>query len=494
MMRISVSVTLGLFGGALVLGSCGDDAASQPAASKPNIVLILADDLGAGHVGAYGYDRAWTPRIDELASEGMRFETAWATPVCSPTRVELLTGQYAHRTGWYGFIGRAFTPKRESPLWDVTQHTSIADVAKSAGYATALAGKWQLMGTGDGLVRDSGFDEYMIRCDRLRLEGKKPKVRGDSWEHRNWHPCLISNGEYVDVEPDDYGPDLVLDFALDFMTRHRDEPFLLYYPAKLVHGPHESTPRSRNPADRDKGGFGDSLRYLDYSVGKVIDHLEDLGLTDDTVLIFTGDNGTAKVGKEVAKEIGVRVPLVVRWPGVTPDGTVTRALMDFSDFLPTIAEISGAGVPGDYPGDGKSLVPVLKDPTAKGREWIASFHYKSRLLRTDRFLLEGDGTFFDCHGNRGATESCTKIKRPRTPEQKAARELFDELLEQMPAPDAEKMQLVTQAESDRVMRAFAERQRKRRERLAKEDKARKAKNAKKSKLSPVPAKDEPPPK
>src|SRR6476661_92499 len=183
--------------------------AEAPPATRPtNFVVILADDLGAPELGCYGNTAHATPHLDRLASEGMRFETAWATPLCSPTRVMLMTGQFASRTGWYSLIGRPFSPQPGTPLYDLNARTTFADVLKSRGYATGLSGKWQLPGEGDNLITGCGFDEYLMWAYKENLPPGTKYTSG--WQNekrqvtsRYWHPSLMSNGKYLPTKPDD---------------------------------------------------------------------------------------------------------------------------------------------------------------------------------------------------------------------------------------------------------------------------------------------------
>jgi arylsulfatase A len=435
---------VGLVGAALVGGAwLGYRTQPEPVPvvdDRPNIIFVLADDLGAESVGAYGSKNS-TPNLDQLAAEGMRFETAWATPVCTPTRVELMTGQYASTTGWFGFIGRKFTPRRSSPLWKVWENPTFADVAREAGYVTGLVGKWQLPGAGKTLIREAGFDEYMTRCELAPLPGKKPKVRGPSWQTRDWQPCLVEDGEYVETEKTDFAPELTLEYAMDFVTRHRDEPFLLYVPTRLIHVPHEKTPDPDRPGKKRPGGFANSLQTLDDHVGRLVDHVDRLGLSDRTLIVFSGDNGTEKIGKDRPEAIGARVPFIARWPGSIPAGTVSLEITDFTDFLPTVAELVGGEVSPDYPGHGVSLVPTLRDPTAPHRDWIASFYLEAQFFRTRRFVRQGDGTILDCHGKRQSTKGCELIDDPQTEAEQEAFALFDDLERRLPGPDVEGQRL-----------------------------------------------------
>jgi arylsulfatase A len=339
--------------------------APQPPQTRPmNFVVILADDLGAPELGCYGNTQHATPHLDRLAAEGMRFETAWATPLCTPTRVMLMTGQFASRTGWYNLIGRQYSPQPGTPLYDLNARTTFADVLKSRGYATALAGKWQLPGEGDNLVAGCGFDEYLIWAYKENLPPGTNYTSG--WQNekrqttsRYWHPSLVSNGKYVPTKAGDYGPDKFCDFLVDFIGRHKDKPFVAYWPMVLTHSPHDPTPDPNRPGEKRPRGLKSNVEYMDHNVGRLLRALDEQGLRESTLVLFTGDNGTEGAGKSQKTEQGVRVPLIVRGPGLVPPGTVSRELASLADVLPTLAELAGAAVPAGHPLDGKSLVPNL---------------------------------------------------------------------------------------------------------------------------------------
>ena len=267
---------------------------------RPNIVFIMADDLGAKELGCYGNQEHRTPNIDQLARTGTRFQTCWATPICSPSRVLVMTGRYGFRTGWNNLIGLPGAPRPDNPKFDIgANEVTFADVLKSKGYATALAGKWQLPGRVPTLIHDCGFDEYLtFGYKRYLPEGVKHTGR---WEvkgilpARFWHPCILRNGEYVPTQSSDYGPNLYTDFLIDFIRRHRDQPFLAYYPMCLTHKPWEPTPSLDRPGEKTPGGLKHNVEYLDHLVGRIVEALDRFGLRKNTIVIFTGDNGTTWV-------------------------------------------------------------------------------------------------------------------------------------------------------------------------------------------------------
>ena len=245
------------------------------AASKPNIILILADDLGYETIGANGGTSYRTPHLDKLAATGVRFTHCFVQPLCTPTRVQLMTGRYNVRN--YISFGNM------DP-----QAVTFGNLLQQAGYATCITGKWQL-GQDLGLPKKFGFDEYCL------------------WQHtrrppRYANPGLEINGVEKNWTKGEYGPDLVNDYALDFITRKKDGPFFLYYPMMLTHAPYQPTPDSRDwdpkalgeQVNTDAKHFADMVAYMDKLIGRLVARLDELGIRDNTLLVFVGDNGTGR--------------------------------------------------------------------------------------------------------------------------------------------------------------------------------------------------------
>jgi arylsulfatase A len=417
-------------------GSSPNPAKDRP----PNLILVLIDDMGAKELGCYGNKEYKTPNMDRLAREGMRFETCYATPYCTPTRVAIMTGQYGFRTGYFHMAGMGYTPFPSSPEFEIGSKFTFADLLKTRGYRTALAGKWQLTGKVPSLIHDCGFDEYRMWAYTSNLP---PGVKHTGAFHegaqtsRYWHPCILENGRYLPTKPDDYGPDLFTDFVIDFAGRNKDRPFFVYFTMPMVHGPHVETPDPDHPGSRWPKGFKSNVEYFDHVAGRLVRSVDDLGLKENTVFLFVGDNGTASSGKGTVTELGVRVPLIVRGPGVK-SGVVSRELTDITDILPTLGEFAGAERPAGHVTDGVSLVPTLLGKPGRHREWIFSFLGRGRMLRDERWLLEreGDGRerLYDCGSSRDGT-GYKDVSRSDDPEVRAARDRFHELLETLPGPD-----------------------------------------------------------
>ncbi len=394
----------------------------------PNFVLLMADDLGAGELSCYGNTKHQTPRLDRLAETGMRFRTCWSTPLCSPTRAEILTGRYGFRTGWYNFLGRVTTPMDH---FDPDEPT-FGDMLKARGYATGLAGKWQLSWPTrqPNMILEHGFDTY---CVWAWQELPKGSDFPGSPRQRYWHPAVIVDGKHRPTTKDQYGPDVYTDWLIEFIRENREKPFMAYYPMCLTHTPWDPTPVPGQPGKKTPATLKSNVEYMDHLVGRIVDALDDMGLRENTFFIFTGDNGTQGNGKAKVTELGARVPLIVNCPG-TVKTAVSDELVDLSDMLPTLAELSGAKLPEGVTIDGVSFAKHLRGEPYDAREWIFSYLAYERMLRDKRWLLEGDGTFYDCGDRRDGT-GYKDVTDADAPEVVAARKRFDRILAKLPAPE-----------------------------------------------------------
>lgn len=372
------------------------------AAPRPNVILILADDLGYETIGAYGGTSYQTPTLDKLAATGVRFENCFVQPLCTPTRVQLMTGIYNVRN--YIEFGRM------DP-----QAITFGNLFRQAGYATCIAGKWQL-GHDAELPGKYGFDEFCLWQHTRRPE-------------RYQNPGLEINGVARDWTNNEYGPDIVSDYALDFIQRKRAAPFFLYYPMMLTHAPYVPTPDStdydgrQTRPSKSKDGFNphfaDMVAYMDKLVGKLLARLEVLGLRENTLVLFVGDNGTGRGvvskmgvrtvtgGKGQTTDTGMHVPLIANWPAKIRGGRVCADLVDSTDFLPTICEAAGVTVPANLKIDGQSFCPQLRGETGKPREWIYSWYSRDGVLAqarecafNQRFKLYRSGEFHDLTQDR----------------------------------------------------------------------------------------------
>ena len=381
-----------------------DDAKAKSAAARPNIVLIMADDMGFECLGCNGSTYA-TPHLDRLAAEGLRFVHCYSQPLCTPSRVKIMTGQYNFRN--YSEFGYLSPDAR-----------TFGHVLQEAGYRTCIAGKWQLNGLSYNLPGNdnpqrpfaAGFDAACLwQVTKTRRAGE-----------RYADPLLEKNGKVSRLQGE-YGPQVFADFVCDFIEENRDEPFLVYYPMVLTHDPFVPTPdspewKSGNRYRKNKRFFADMVAYTDRVVGQIDAKLDELGLRDNTLLMFTADNGTkigisspmqdgsiVAGGKGTMPNAGTHVPFVASWPGTAPRGKVNTDLIDFSDFFVTLADLAGRPEQA-ADADGRSFYAQLRGQSGTPRQF-AFCHYvprwgrldkhRGRYVRTQSFKLYLDGRLFN---------------------------------------------------------------------------------------------------
>ena len=420
------------------------------AAEKPNVILILADDIGIEGLGCYGGTSYQTPALDQLARDGLRFTQAYAQPLCTNTRVQLMTGLYNHRN-WIAF-----------GLLD-PQALTIGHWMSSAGYQTCIAGKWQLQSydpptypgavqrRGRGMrVEDAGFHEYCLwHTGHTEMKGS-----------RYANPVINQNGQFRRDLAGKYGPDIWVNYINGFIDRHREEPFFVYYSMALPHWPMVPTPDSpawQDPQRRNEEDvryFKDMAEYMDKCVGKIVQHVDEAGLAENTLILFFSDNGThLKVtsqtrsgpvsgGKGKTTDAGTRVPLIARWPQHIQPG-VSHDLIDSTDLLPTMMDAAGAPLPEHFPIDGRSFYPQLMGQPGTPREWIFC-HFDprpgwdkdrfrlQRFARTARYKLYADGSFFDVPADPLETKSIATGQG--APAAEAARALLKQVFPQIDQP------------------------------------------------------------
>jgi arylsulfatase A-like enzyme len=423
--------------------SAGDDI------PRPNVLFILADDVGQEVLGCYGGESYSTPHLDELARNGMRFRHAYSMPVCHPTRLTLMTGQYPIRQGkvtWGDF------PKEDEA------HT-FASKLNAAGYSTAIAGKWQLT-----LLRDD--PEHPLR------------LGFDQWDLFGWHegpryyePMIYRNGRTRENTLGFYGPDLYVRSLIEFMKENRDGPFFAYYSMALCHDVTDDLeePVPHGPFDR-YDSFAEMVTEMDRNVGRLVAALNALDLRENTLILFVADNGTPKrmiaraEGKQLIKvpvisrrngrdvpggkgELtngGTSVPMIANWPGTIKAGQIVDDLVDFSDFLPTFIDLAGAQLTSDRTIDGTSFADRLRGQGASPRTWAYSEsavlpkpggvepdgeHSGLRWVRNVRWKLYSDGRLYDMQLDDG--ERAAIPKAADTPAQSTARGTLIRALESL---------------------------------------------------------------
>lgn len=372
----------------------------------PNVLLIMADDVGSDAIGCYGGQSYPTPHIDSLATTGLKFNHGYAMPVCHPSRVCLMTGRYPFRFGKSGMKWGDYPSAAEG--------NSIGNRMQQAGYATAVAGKWQLCMMKNDLQhpRRVGFDEWCLF----------------GWhEGGRYHdPLIYQNGKLREDTQGKYGPDLYVEFLIDFMHRSQAEgkPFFAYYPMALCHDVTDDL-KGRHVAYYQDGrwlNYAEMMASMDDMVGRLVAALDRMGVRENTLILFTTDNGTAgasylsvdesgkmfrpKVvsvrngrvvpgGKGKHDDTGTRVPLIANWPGKITSGREVDDMVDLTDYLPTLLEL--AGVPAsNTPLDGRSFAPVLfGKPRKQARDWVYCEHRGKRSIRSRSSRLYDDGRFFN---------------------------------------------------------------------------------------------------
>ena len=400
---------------------------------QPNIVLIMSDDLGYEVIGANGGSSYKTPSIDSMAQQGMRFENAHVMPLCTPTRLSLMTGKYNFRN----YIGFGLISPNE---------VTFGHLLTDAGYNTCISGKWQLYSynppaqhpeerSSGQKIEDAGFDEFCVWHPHHTEE------KGSRYKN----PVIYENGQFRTDTKDKYGEDIFCDYIIDFLDRKKDDekPFFVYWPMAATHKPHEPTPDSPEwnsfapPSNRSIGAktwaeledgsweddpkfYRDMVEYHDKVIGRLLSYLENQGLQEDTLVVYLGDNGSpADVcsmmhqhneicgGKGKTSDRGTHVPLICLMPGTIPSKTVQTDLIEATDFLPTIFEAAGLNFPEGYVIDGRSFYPQLKGEKGNPRDWMF-FHFEPmnrrsglndlrqiRFIRDHKWKLYETGELYD---------------------------------------------------------------------------------------------------
>jgi len=361
----------------------------------PNVVLIFMDDMGYGDLASYGAINYETPNLDKLAMEGMRFTNFYAAQaVCSASRAGLLTGCYPNRIG----ISGALMPWAKIGLSD--KEMTIAELLKQKGYATGMAGKWHLGYQKQFLPLQHGFDEYLglpysndmwpVDFDGTPITKKSPKP----WKAKYPQLPLIEGNEKIKEirNLDDQGSltTIYTERAIDFIKRNKDKPFFFYLAHSMVHVPLGVSDKFKGKSKQ--GLFGDVMMEIDWSVGEVMKALKENGVEDNTLVIFTSDNGPwlnfgnhagsaggLREGKGTSWEGGQREPCIVKWSGVVPEGVINNKLSATIDILPTLAAITGSELP-DHKIDGVNILSLFKgEKNANPRDYFYYYYRKNSL-------------------------------------------------------------------------------------------------------------------
>jgi arylsulfatase A-like enzyme len=351
---------------------------------RPNIIYILADDLGFGNVSCYGADNFSTPNIDRLAKEGIRFTHCYTAPLCGPSRALILTGRYAFRTG--------ATSQSGANQVKPTDEVMIPTLLKSAGYVTSAIGKWSQLPLNPS---DFGFDDY------FRFRGS-----GVYWNNKKNKEPYVVNGKKKVLKDDEYMPDLMHDHLVKFIAANKNRPFYIHYAMSHIHGKIQPTPDSKLGG---KDYYADNIIYMDKLVGDLTRVLDSLKLRKNTLIIFMGDNGTAQNfasrstvnGKTLSgekgtlKEGGSLVPMIANWPEEIKHGKVSEVLIDASDILPTFTELAHAAIPDTLKIDGQSFAFQLTGKKGKQRDWVFMELGNKWWVRDDKWKLTNTLELYD---------------------------------------------------------------------------------------------------
>lgn len=396
----------------LLAPSCAADA------RKPSFIVILADDLGYGDVACFGASDIATPAIDRMAAEGIRLNSFYVSPVCSPTRAALLTGCHPTRVG----IGGVLFPRHNTGL--NPDEITLPEILQTQGYATALIGKWHLGNQDIFQPLNHGFD-YWYGTPSSNSQFYDPNIKQYAADCVFREGCtregivkqktaacpLIRNNLVIEVPADQTQfTQRYTKEAVAFIKQNRDRPFFLYLAHNMPHIPLHTSPEFAGRSGR--GLYGDTIEELDWSTGEILKALKQLQIDDNTLVVFTSDNGpnTGKGGsaghlsggKGSTLEGGVRVPFVARWPGTIPADATCAEPVTVMDLLPTLADLAGAGIPGDRVIDGRNIWPLLSGNPLARSPHDALFYLRGRGVQAIR---EGHWKY------RVATEKLSRRKQ-----------------------------------------------------------------------------------
>lgn len=437
--------------------------------STPNVIVVFIDDEGYGDVGVYGATGFETPNLDQMAAEGMRFTNFYsAQPVCSASRAGLLTGCYPNRIGFFG----ALFP------WDTTgintEELTMAEMFKDKGYATACFGKWHLGWQKEFLPLQHGFDEYTgvpYSNDMWPRSNVTGELTPDNkWSARYPELPLVNGNETTErltsLKDQDGLTTLFTEKAVDFINRKAEEPFFLYVPHSMGHIPLGVSDKFRGKSEQ--GLYGDVMMEIDWSVGEINKALEANNIAENTIVVFTTDNGPwlnfgnhagsaggLREGKTTSWEGGQRVPFIVKWPGKTPRGTVCNQLACAIDLLPTFAGIIDGRMP-EKKIDGVDITSLLQgDFAAAPRETILYYHGRNNLngVRKGNWKLVLPHTYasYDTKpgmDGAGGPRARTKIEAPELYNMMRDPGEQYNVIEYHPEKVAEIMEVVEQARKD----------------------------------------------
>lgn len=401
---------------------------------RPNIILIMADDMGYETVGCNGGIEYATPNLDNMAARGVRFSQCYSQPLCTPSRVKIMTGKYNFRN--YEHFGYLRTDQK-----------TFGNYLKDVGYKTCIVGKWQLNGHGKPVENSTdlnrpnhfGFDEYCL------WQMNHPNSKGNG---RYANPLITQNGEELPRNKELYGPDIFSDYLCEFIKRNADSTFFAYYPMVLPHSPFVPTPDSPDWANektrykRDTIFFNDMIRYIDKLVLKIENSLKENNVFDNTILIFTADNGThghvltntingvVRGGKGFHKNTGNHVPFIFSWGNKLPKNKNYDDLIDFADILPTLLDAAGIDL-ADIDTDGTSFLASITGDNQSIQDEVFIHYTPRHNHKHNRWVLDGnyklfqDGRFYNTKTDPDEKTELEEL----TEEEKLLKNRFQKLLD-----------------------------------------------------------------
>jgi len=415
----------------IVLFSCSQQE------TPPNIVLIMADDMGYECLGSNGSTEYKTPNLDRLASDGVRFENCYSQPLCTPSRVKIMTGKHNYRNYEdFGYLN----PNQQT----------FGNLLQQAGYATCISGKWQLNGINRNNANNQdvnrphhfGFDEYCL------WQLNHPKKDGERFADA----LITQNGKDLPRDPDMYGPRVFADYILDFIERKADQPFFVYYPMVLVHDPFVPTPDSpewtepERRYEKDTAYFTDMMAYTDKIIGDLEAKLKEKGIWENTLFVFTADNGThrsihsstsggiIKGAKGENINHGNHVPFILNYPKKMKGNRVEESVISFADVLPTLCDAAGIA-PEIFKTDGHSFLPLVTNKAEKIQEeifihytprWGSWSKFHSRWVMNGEYKLYRDGRFYNTQKDVLEKNSLTDLSEKEQELKKKFQQIIDE--------------------------------------------------------------------
>ncbi len=421
-------------------------------AVKPNILFIYVDDLGYEGVGSYGGLDFSTPNIDRMASEGVRFSRTYASGVCTPSRVSMHTGLYSTRHRQTGVLP---VHKGTDKIVNFNKMATYAQLMRAAGYRTAVTGKWQLatLEIHPDHPRNAGFDSWCL----WQIWKTNPETGKGEKTTRYWHPTFNLDGNVREDIADRFGPDVLVDYVIQKMKEatEANEPFLIVHNEMMPHFPMVKTPDDLAASPPRPADLTNMVHYMDKLVQRLLDAVDELGISDHTYVIFMADNGTEEVyfknpqagqedekphtrhttagrvngGKHTVTDAGTHVPMIWWGPDAIPQGAVCDDLVDVVDIFPTFCELGGAQIPETIPLDGNSIVPQIHGQPGKSHAFTHGVSSGKKAVFDGQWRLKGTGALVDARNL-----PLEPLADESLPEAQAARIRLQEIMESLQAP------------------------------------------------------------